>query len=51
MSSIEFYNEVLKVQDNIRKKAEKNKSELGKNFLGDTLEESVLEKLEKMRRG
>ena len=24
MSSIEFYNEVLKVQDNIRKKAEKN---------------------------
>lgn len=51
MSSIEFYNEVLKVQDNIRKKAEKNKLELGKNFLGDTLEESVLEKLEKMRRG
>ena len=48
MSSIEFYNEVLKVQDNIRKKAEKNKLELGKNFLGDTLEESVLEKLEKM---
>ena len=29
MSSIEFYNEVLKVQDNIRKKAEKNKLELG----------------------
>lgn len=51
MSSIEFYNEVLKVQDNIRKKAENNRRELSKNYLRDTLEESVFEKLEKMRRG
>ncbi|SHK76033.1 hypothetical protein SAMN02745163_04418 [Clostridium cavendishii DSM 21758] len=50
MSCFEFYNEVLKTKDKIQKKVEKNKR-IQKDWLEDRLDKSVLEKLEKMRRG
>ncbi|MDD6793877.1 MAG: NYN domain-containing protein [Clostridiaceae bacterium] len=49
MSSIEFYNEVMKVEHNIRHKTEKSKYST-KNHLQDNLDEDILRKLEEMRR-
>ncbi|CUQ33574.1 RNA-binding protein [Clostridium baratii] len=49
MSSLEFYNEVIKVQDKIRVKTEKNITSQ-KNHLGDNINEDILMKLEEMRR-
>ena len=49
MSSIEFYNEVMKVEHNIRHKTEKSKYST-KNHLQDNLDEHILRKLEEMRR-
>lgn len=50
MASLEFYHEVLKVQNKIRQKTERN-SLKNKIRLGDNIDESVLEKLERIRRG
>ena len=49
ISSIEFYNEVMKVEHNIRHKTEKSKYST-KNHLQDNLDEHILRKLEEMRR-
>lgn len=49
MSSLEFYNEVVDIRKNIEKRTEKKFSE-DRNLLEDRVEESVLEKLEKIRR-
>ncbi|MEG1003792.1 MAG: NYN domain-containing protein [Clostridium sp.] len=49
MSSLEFYNEVINIQDKIRNKTEKNITSQ-KNPLGDNIKEDVLIKLEEMRR-
>ena len=49
MSSLEFYNEVIKVQDKIRVKTQKNITSQ-KNHLGDNINEDILMKLEEMRR-
>lgn len=49
MSSLEFYSEILRVQENIRKRTEKN-SINQKNWLEDRIDKSVLEQLEKIRR-
>ena len=50
MSSLDFYNEVLIINQKIRKKAEKCMIGNKKNLLGDRLEEDVWIKLEEMRR-
>ena len=49
MSSLEFYNEVMKTEKNIRIKSEKNKNP-NKNHLQDNIDNEVLKKLEDMRR-
>ncbi|CAI3724167.1 putative ribonuclease, PIN domain-like [Clostridium neonatale] len=50
MSSLEFYNEILKVEKVIKKNSENNK--IGyKNSLSDNIPDSIVEKLEKIRRG
>lgn len=49
MSSLEFYNEILKVEKAIRKKTDNNKS-IYKNSLSDNIPNSIAEKLEKIRR-
>ena len=50
MSSLEFYNEILKVEKVIKKNSENNK--IGyKNSLSDNISDSIVEKLEKIRRG
>ncbi|ACD21820.1 MULTISPECIES: NYN domain-containing protein [unclassified Clostridium] len=49
MSSLEFYNEVLDVENSIRKR--KNKSKVSdKNILSDNIDLEMLKKLEKIRR-
>ncbi|WP_294153972.1 NYN domain-containing protein [uncultured Clostridium sp.] len=50
MSSIEFYNEVLKVEKTITIKTDKNKI-THKNSVVDNINEDVARKLEEMRRG
>ncbi|WP_294405885.1 NYN domain-containing protein [uncultured Clostridium sp.] len=50
MSSIEFYNEVLKVEKTITIKTDKNKI-THKNSVFDNINEDVARKLEEMRRG
>lgn len=50
MSSIEFYNEVLKVEKTITIKTDKNKIN-HKNSVVDNINEDVARKLEEMRRG
>lgn len=50
MSSIEFYNEVLKVEKTITIKTNKNKI-THKNSVVDNINEDVARKLEEMRRG
>lgn len=49
MSSIEFYHEVVTVEGKIRKNTEKSIVKK-RNLLEDNIEESILQKLEKMRR-
>ena len=49
MSSLEFYNEVMKTEKNIRIKSEKIKNP-NKNHLQDNIDNEVLKKLEDMRR-
>lgn len=51
MSSLEFYNEVLNIEDIIRSKTEKCNRDSKKNLLEDRLDESVWTKLESIRRG
>lgn len=48
MSSIEFYNEVLKVEKKINIKTNKINQ---KNSLADNIDEDIVKKLEEMRRG
>lgn len=50
MSSIEFYNEVIKVEKSIRIKVTKSKS-IDKNSIVDNLDSTIADKLEKIRRG
>ncbi len=50
MSSIEFYNEVLKVEKSIRIKTDKNRSS-HKNSIGDNLDDDIAKILEEIRRG
>ena len=49
MSSIEFYHEVINIENTIQKKVEKKYSEK-RNWLEDRIDEKTLEKLEKIRR-
>lgn len=49
MSSLEFYNEVIGLENKIRIKAE-NSMNSQKNNLGDNIDEDVLNKLEELRR-
>lgn len=50
MSSLEFYNEVMDTSRKISQKTKKSNS-LGRNLLEERVNEEVLEKLEKIRRG
>ena len=50
MSSREFYNEVIKVQNSIRVKVDKNKNST-KNIVVDNLDSDIVDRLEKIRRG
>ena len=50
MSSIEFYNEILKVEKTINNKTDKIKIN-HKNSVADNINEDVVIKLEEMRRG
>ena len=49
MSSLEFYNEVMQTEYNIRKKNSKSKVS-NKNHLQDNIDEDVLAVLERIRR-
>ena len=49
ISSIEFYNEVVNVEDKIRIRAERNMISQ-KNNLSDNIDEDIFHKLEKIRR-
>ncbi|MDR3598705.1 NYN domain-containing protein [Clostridium sp.] len=49
MSSLEFYNEVLKVEKSIKIKANKNKSS-DKNSISDNIDDKIAEILEQIRR-
>lgn len=49
MSSLEFYHDVLKSEEKIRKRT-KNDDVKDRNLLEDSVSEEVLKKLEKMRR-
>ncbi len=49
MSSLEFYNEVLKVEKSIKIKTNKNKS-LDKNSISDNIDDKIAEMLEQIRR-
>lgn len=50
MSSLEFYQEVIEVEDKIRKKTERNTLCINKNYLSDSLETEIYKKLEKIRK-
>lgn len=50
MSSLEFYQEVIEVEDKIRKGTEKNSIFINKNYLSDSLENEIFKKLEEMRK-
>lgn len=50
VSSLEFYNEVVDVERNIRNRTKKNKEYINKNHLQDNIDEDVLKKLEQIRR-
>jgi predicted RNA-binding protein with PIN domain len=50
MSSIEFYNEIFKVEKSIRIKTDKNRSS-HKNSISDNLDDNITKILEEIRRG
>lgn len=50
MSSLEFYKEVIEVEEKIRKKTSKNNLSTNKNFLGDSLGNDIFEILDKIRK-
>jgi len=50
MSSLEFYNEVNKVEKSIKLKTDKNKN-TQKNSIGDNIDEKTAKILEEIRRG
>ena len=50
MSSIEFYNEIIKVEKTINIKTKKNNVNY-KNNLADNIDDDIVKKLEKIRRG
>lgn len=49
MSSLEFYNEVLKVEKSISRKTDKSRS-LHKNSIGDNIDDNIAKILEEIRR-
>jgi predicted RNA-binding protein with PIN domain len=49
MSSLEFYKEILSIENKIMKKTQNNRV-INRNLLEDSLDQSILEKLEKIRR-
>jgi hypothetical protein len=49
MSTLEFYNEVLKVEKSIRLKTDKSKNS-NKNSISDNIDDRIAEKLEEIRR-
>lgn len=49
MSSLEFYNEVIKVEKSIKIKADKNRS-IHKNSIGDNIGDDIAKILEEIRR-
>lgn len=49
MSSLEFYNEVLKVEKSISRKTDKNRSS-HKNSIGDNIDDNIAKILEEIRR-
>lgn len=50
MSSLEFYNEVVKVEKSIKIKGDKNKS-INRNSISDNIDENTAKVLEEIRRG
>ncbi len=50
MSSLEFYNEVVKVEKSIKIKSDKNKS-INRNSISDNIDENTAKILEEIRRG
>ena len=50
MSSLEFYNEVVKVEKSIKIKGDKNKS-IDRNIISDNIDENTAKILEQIRRG
>lgn len=50
MSSLEFYNEVVKVEKSIKVKGDKNKS-INRNSISDNIDENTAKILEEIRRG
>lgn len=50
MSSLEFYNEIVKVEKSIKVKADKNKS-IDRNSVSDNIDENTARILEEIRRG
>ncbi|MFW2489408.1 NYN domain-containing protein [Clostridium chromiireducens] len=49
MSSLEFYNEVVKVEKSIKIKADKNRN-IHKNSIGDNIDDEIAKILEEIRR-
>lgn len=49
MPSLEFYNEVIKVEERIREKTKKNNS-LNRNLLGDNIDDNIAKVLDKLRK-
>lgn len=49
MASLEFYHDVLKSEEKIKRKTERNKPK-NRNLLEDSLDEDIRKKLEKIRR-
>lgn len=50
MSSLEFYNEILKVEKSIKAKTDRNRGNY-KNNLSDNIDPNIAQKLEEFRRG
>lgn len=49
MPSLEFYNEVIQVEERIREKTKKNSS-LNRNLLGDSIDDNVAKILDRLRK-
>lgn len=50
MSSLEFYNEIVKVEKSIKVKSDKNKT-IDRNRVSDNIDEKIVRILEEIRRG